>query len=115
VVGGRAVTYYQIPVFGELLATVNGWDAQALTTLRAHPMLANLRGAADSIFTKDQLAGVSRSIPAEWLRQGAAIGTAGECAARLQEYVAAGADEIIIHGAVPDQLGGTVTAMGGVD
>jgi 5,10-methylenetetrahydromethanopterin reductase len=115
VVGGRAVTYYQIPVFGELLATVNGWDAQALTTLRAHPMLANLRGAADSIFTKDQLAGVSRSIPAEWLRQGAAIGTAGECAARLQEYVAAGADEIIIHGAVPDQLGSTVTAMGGVD
>ena len=43
VVGGRAVTYYQIPEFGELLARVNGWDPAGLATLRSHPMLANLR------------------------------------------------------------------------
>lgn len=108
VVGGRAVTYYQIPDFGELLAGVNGWDLGALTTLRAHPMLANLRGAADSHFTKDQLAEVSRALPQQWLQEGAALGSAGQCAQRLQEYLDAGADEIIIHGAIPELLGPTL-------
>lgn len=108
VVGGRAVTYFQIPQFGELLAGVNGWDVAELARLRSHPMLAGLRGAADSHFTKDQLADVSRALPAEWLAEAAAVGSAAACAARLHEYVAAGADEIIIHGAVPDQLGATL-------
>jgi probable F420-dependent oxidoreductase len=108
VVGGRAVTYFQIPVFGELLADVNHWDRAGLAALRAHPTLAGLRGAADSHFTKDQLAEVSRALPAEWLVEGAAAGSAGVCAARLRDYLAAGADEIIVHGAVPDLLGPTV-------
>ena len=76
--------------------------------LRSHPMLANLRGSADNPFTKDDLAEVSRSLPQEWLHEGAAIGSAGACADRLHEYLAAGADEIIIHGAVPDLLGPTL-------
>ena len=108
VVGGRAVTYYQIPEFGELLARVNGWDLAGLDELRAHPMLAGLRGAADSRFTKGQLADVSRSLPQEWLIEGAAIGSARVCAERLQQYLDAGADEIIIHGAVPELLGPTL-------
>lgn len=108
VVGGRAVTYYQIPDFGELLAGVNGWDPAGLTALRTHPMLANVRGSADNLFTKDQLADVSRSLPMEWLYEGAAIGSAGACAARLHAYLDAGADEILIHGAVPDLLGPTI-------
>jgi 5,10-methylenetetrahydromethanopterin reductase len=108
VVGGRAVTYYQIPGFGELLAGVNGWDRSGLDALRSHPTLANLRGAADSHFTKDQLADVSRSMPAEWLSEGAAIGSAGQCATRLRQYLDAGADEIIIHGATPELLGPTL-------
>lgn len=108
VVGGRAVTYYQIPEFGELLARVNGWDEACLAQLRGHPMLVKLRGAADSRFTKDQLAEVSRSLPEEWLHDGAAVGSAAACAARLKDYFNAGADEIIIHGAVPDLLGPTL-------
>jgi probable F420-dependent oxidoreductase len=105
VVGGRAVTYFQIPEFGELLARTNGWDVAALAKLRAHPMLENLRGAADSVFTKDELAEVSRALPQEWLSEAAAVGSAATCAARLEEYLAAGADEILVHGAVPDLLG----------
>jgi hypothetical protein len=42
-----------------LLARTNGWDVADLATLRAHPMLANLKGAADNLFSKDQLAEVS--------------------------------------------------------
>ncbi len=105
IVGGRAVTYYQIPAFGDLLAAVNQWDVNALTAFRAHPMLVNLRGAADDIFTKEQLAEVSRALPQHWLSEASAVGTAAHCAARLQDYLAAGADEIIIHGAVPELLG----------
>lgn len=108
VVGGRAVTYYQIPDFGELLAGVNGWDLSGLTDLREHPLLAGLRGSADNHFTKDQLAEVSRGLPDKWLHEGAAIGSAAVCARRLQEYLDAGADEIIIHGAVPELLGPTL-------
>lgn len=108
VVGGRAVTYYQIPEFGDLLARVNGWDPAGLAALRSHPMLENLRGSADNLFTKDQLAEVSRSLPQQWLDEGAAIGSAGACADRLRQYLAAGADELILHGAVPDLLGPTV-------
>ena len=108
VVGGRAVTYYQIPDFGELLASVNGWDVNELHRFRSQPMLANIRGSADNLFTKDQLAEVSRSLPSQWLRDGAAVGSAATCAGRLREYLDAGADEIIIHGAVPDLLGPTV-------
>ena len=108
VVGGRAVTYFQIPDFGELLARTNEWDLGALDRLRSHPMLENLRGAADSVFTKDQLGEVSRSLPAEWLTDGAAVGSAAHCATRLEEYLDAGADEILIHGSVPELLGPTV-------
>ena len=108
IVGGRAVTYYQIPDFGELLASVNGWDVAELQRFRAQPMLAGIRGSADNLFTKDQLGEVSRSLPAQWLQEGAAIGSAGACAQRLHEYLAAGADEIIIHGAIPDLLGPTL-------
>ncbi|MGD9701257.1 MAG: TIGR03857 family LLM class F420-dependent oxidoreductase [Acidimicrobiia bacterium] len=108
VVGGRAVTYFQIPDFGELLSSVSGWDPAGLADLRSHPMLANVRGSADNLFTKDQLAEVSQVLPREWLYEGAAIGSAGVCADRLREYLAAGADEILIHGAVPEYLGPTV-------
>jgi len=108
VVGGRAVTYYQIPEFGELLAGVNGFDPAELATLRSHPMLEGLRGAADTAFTKDQLADVAASLPRHWLEEGTATGSAATCARRLQKYLDAGADEIVIHGAVPDLLGPTL-------
>ena len=106
-VGGRAVTYFQIPSFGELLAGVNGWDTGPLVRLRAAPQLAGLRGAADNAFT-DQLTDVSKLLPPEWLQTGAAMGTAATCAARMAEYLDAGADELVLHGTTPDQLGSVV-------
>ncbi len=105
IVGGRAVTYYQIPEFGELLAQVNGFDPQHLATIRSHPMLSNITGSADNHYTKDQLAQVSQMLPAHWLTDGAVIGTSSECANRLRAYRDAGADELILHGATADMLG----------
>jgi len=105
VVAARAVTYFQIPEFGERLAEVNGWDPAPLADLRAHPKLAGLRGSADNVFTRGELAEVSRTLPAEWLETAAAAGTASECATRLDDYLAAGADELILHGSTPELLG----------
>lgn len=108
VVGARAVTYFQIPGFGETLATANGWDTGALEKLRAHPKLAGLRGAADNAFTRHELLDVAAALPPSWTAESAAVGTAGACALRLHEYLAAGADELLLHGSTPELLGPTV-------
>jgi 5,10-methylenetetrahydromethanopterin reductase len=105
VVAARAVTYFQIQGFGELLAGVNEWEIKHLETLRAHPKLAALRGAADNVFTREELADVSRCLPREWMQTAAVAGAAGACAARLDDYLDAGADELILHGSTPELLG----------
>jgi 5,10-methylenetetrahydromethanopterin reductase len=106
VVTARALTYFQIPGFGENLATINGWDLTPLAALRAHPMFSGIRGAADHHFTREQLVEVARElIPAAWLESSAAVGPAALCAERVRGYLAAGADEIALHGSTPDLLG----------
>jgi probable F420-dependent oxidoreductase len=105
VVGGRAVSYYQIPGFGERLTVVNGWDPEPLTQLRPHPLLAGLRGAADSVLTQEELADVASVLPTAWTADAAAIGSAAHCHGVFEEYRDAGADELVLHGTPPDRLG----------
>ena len=112
VVGGRAVTYYQIPGFGEQLAEANGWDIAALDRLRAHPQLAGIKGAADSVRTRAELIEAATALPQEWLSGASAVGTPEECAQMLAAYRKAGADELLLHGSTPDQLGPVVSAVG---
>jgi probable F420-dependent oxidoreductase len=104
VVAGRAVTYFQIPGFGELLAATNGWEPGPLERLRAHPLMASLRGSADAVFTRAELVEVGGALPSEWLTSASASGSGSACAARTAEYLAAGADELILHGSTPAQL-----------
>jgi 5,10-methylenetetrahydromethanopterin reductase len=108
IVGSRAVTYFQIPSFGDVLARANGWDPSALDKLRTHPLMVNLRGSADNVFTRDQLRDVSLALPQEWLATASATGSAAHCAARWHAYLDAGADELILHGSTPELLGPTV-------
>lgn len=104
VVGARAVTYFQIPGFGELLAGVNGWDPAPLEVLRSDRLLAGLAGAADNVFTREQLTEVSRLLPRWWLDEGSAVGDPTTCTARLRSYLDAGADELLLHGSTPNLL-----------
>jgi probable F420-dependent oxidoreductase len=108
IVGARAVTYFQIPAFGDLLAGANGWDASLLDALRSHPLMAGLRGSADTFFTRDQLREVSLALPPVWLASASATGTASHCAARWQDYLDAGADELVLHGSTPELLGPSI-------
>jgi probable F420-dependent oxidoreductase len=112
VVGGRAVTYFQIPGFGEQLAGVNGWDTAPLARLRAHPQVSGVKGAADFVRTRDQLTDAAAALPADWLSSAAAVGTPDECVARFRDYLAAGADELVLHGSTPDQLPAVTAALG---
>jgi probable F420-dependent oxidoreductase len=109
-VAGRAVSYYQIPGLGEQLARVNGWDPGQLDILRAHPQLVGVRGSADSVRTTAQLAEVAAALPARWITEAAAVGTATECRARFDRFFDAGADELILHGSTPGQLASVVAA-----
>jgi len=111
VVAGRAVTYLQIPGIGDSMVQANGWDEAPLKALREHPMFAGVRKLADQAFTREQLVEVARVLPPEWLSTTSAVGTAAQCARRLQDFIAAGADELILHGSTPDQLGPTVAAF----
>jgi 5,10-methylenetetrahydromethanopterin reductase len=105
VVGARAVTYYQIPGFGERLAAANGWDPEPLTRLRSHPLLSGIRGSADSVLTREQLVEVASVLPAAWTRDAAAIGSAHACHRVFDRYREAGADELVLHGSTPNRLG----------
>jgi 5,10-methylenetetrahydromethanopterin reductase len=105
VVGARAVTYYQIPGFGERLAAVNGWDPEPLHRLRSHPLLAGIRGSADSVLTREQLVEVASVLPAAWTGDAAAIGSARSCHQVFERYREAGADELVLHGSTPDRMG----------
>ncbi len=106
VVGGRAVTYFELPGFGEMIVDINGWDRRVLDRLRAHPKIAALGGKpADQAFTRQELVDVSRVLPGEWLDEGAAVGTAARCADRLMKFLDAGADEILLHGSSPKDMG----------
>jgi probable F420-dependent oxidoreductase len=105
VVGARAVSYYQIPGFGERLAAVNGWDPEPLTQLRSHSLLVGIRGAADSVLTRDELAEVASALPVSWTAESAAIGPARSCHEVFERYREAGADELVLHGSTPDKLG----------
>ena len=112
VVGGRAVTYFELPGFGDMIVDINGWDPDILTKLRAHPQIASLHGKpADQAFTRQELVEVSRILPEEWLDQGAAIGTAARCADQLMKFLDAGADEILLHGAAPKDMGPLVREL----
>ena len=61
--------------------------------------------------SRKELIDISRSMPAEWIESASAAGTAAECAARLHEYLDAGADRILLHGTTPEHLGGMVDAF----
>jgi probable F420-dependent oxidoreductase len=106
VVGGRAITYFQTPGFGEVIVEANGWNPEVLTKIRSHSLFANIgEKNADQAFTREQLVEVSREIPQDWYDQGAAVGTAAVCAKKLCAFLDAGVDEILLHGSSPFAMG----------
>jgi probable F420-dependent oxidoreductase len=110
-VAGRAVQYFET-AYGDVVTAANGWDNEPIRRLRKHPKFANLGNlSANLTFLRRELVEVSDIIPQEWLTASCAIGTAQACASRIREYLAAGADQIILHGSTAELLATTVTAF----
>lgn len=106
VVRGRAITYFELPGFGDLIVEINEWDKSVLNEIRAHPKIAGLNGKpADQAYTRQELVDVGRILPQKWIDEGAAVGTAAQCADQLMAYLDAGADEILLHGSAPKDMG----------
>lgn len=112
VVRGRAITYFELPGFGDLIVDINGWDKAVLDQVRAHPKIAGLNGKpADQAYTRAELVDVGRILPQQWIDEGAAVGSAAQCADQLMAYLDAGADEILLHGSAPKDMGPLTTEL----
>ena len=109
-VRARAISYFQVRGLGEQLIERNGWDPAVLDAIRAHPSMAGA-GIADTAMTRDRLVPAAAVIPAAWFTEGAAIGSSAQCADRATDYLEAGADEVLIHGASPAEAAGIVASF----
>jgi probable F420-dependent oxidoreductase len=89
-VAARAAGYLQVAGLGDAIVAANDWDPTELARHRSQP---------------------SQTLPADWLPSSSAVGTAAACATRLHEYLAAGADELVLHGTTAEHLGGLVEAF----
>jgi probable F420-dependent oxidoreductase len=109
----RAAAYFAHPGFGEPILAANGWSVDRVGPFRAAAAAAveDNRANGSPLKGRDVYLAPSRLLPPEIVDEGAAIGTAASCAARLHDYFDAGADEIVVHGATGDLLGTTVAAF----
>lgn len=102
VIGGRVAGYLQDPTIARNLSALNGWDPAMFEPLQRHPMFAG-PGTAAEAFRRGDLVEVSRLIPREILGAVSAAGAASECARTVRDFLSTGVDELVIHGATPDQ------------
>jgi probable F420-dependent oxidoreductase len=111
-VGSRAAGYFDVRGLGDSLVAANGWDADDLARYRSHPTLLGLNGRqADKALGREVLVELSRTMPEGWLSSSCAAGSSKDCAIRLDEYLDAGADEIILHGSTAEHLEPLVDAF----
>jgi probable F420-dependent oxidoreductase len=98
---GRLGSYLQ--GYGDLLVKVNDWDPAVLERFRADEVMSSVKGGIDAKATTDQLRHLATIIPDEWIAA-SATGTPQQCAARVLDQFSAGATDVILHGATPDEL-----------
>ena len=103
---GRATGYFGYPGYGENLARVNGWDEKVVLEVRNHPIFTGAGKVPDMEMHRHQMLDAAALIPDEWMLDSCAFGTAEECAANLQRFADAGADEITTYGSTPAQNAG---------
>ncbi len=108
----RMATYLQAPGYGELLLAINGWDPKTLQVFRKHANVRAIPGAIDAIATTEQLRAIRALIPAEWLP--AATGSPEQCARRIADQFAAGADGVILHASLPHEAAPALEAYAAI-
>jgi probable F420-dependent oxidoreductase len=106
----RAATYFVHKEMAMPILRANEWDPEQLEPILGAGLEELEMKQVSLEELRAKMAEASALIPPEWIDQGSAIGTATEVAKRLGDYRAAGADEIVLHGATADKLEGLVQA-----
>lgn len=102
----RAAGYFSVNGLGDALVAMNGWSKEAHRAYRNQPVLVALGDKpADKALSRAELIKLTEGMPADWIPSSCALGTVEQVKARLRAYLAAGADEILIHGATAENLG----------
>ena len=104
VLEARAVSYFMHREVGLPIVSMNGWSEEPLDRLEATGLSRLEYGQASVAESRRLMAEAVSLLPHEWLAEGAAQGSLGQCIDRLQSYIDAGADRIVLHGIAIDQL-----------
>lgn len=106
----RMVTYLGQPGMADAYARINGWDPRLADPVRKHPMFAGDPDRVDHNFHRDQLMEVAKLVPDEWVYPTSLTGSLADCVAKMDEYKAAGADEICFYGSTAAENAALVAA-----
>jgi 5,10-methylenetetrahydromethanopterin reductase len=109
-VHARAATYFVHRAMALPIVEINGWPLSKLDVITAAGLERLELSQVNAHELRSTMLRASALIPPEWLAEGSACGSAEAVAARLLEYRAAGADEILLHGATAEKLEGLVDA-----
>ena len=106
----RINTYALLPEALEAICDANGWErgvaVKVRNALKGYDSVKKAGAFGDEHTTRelDHLRRIRDLYPEEWIREGCAVGSAGDCVRRIQQRFEAGADGIIFHGTSPDDL-----------
>ena len=106
----RAVTYLQIPGYGEALVRANGWDPKVIERIRNHTQISSKTVIADFAYHRIELLEIAKLVPDEWMERSCGMGSVDDCLKAAQALKAAGADEIATYGSTPNQNAKLVAA-----
>ncbi|WP_082945929.1 TIGR03857 family LLM class F420-dependent oxidoreductase [Mycobacterium sp. E1747] len=98
----RAVTYMQIDHWARATVIANNWSLEPALALQNHDRFRGMP-SADEVFHRRELMDAVDLIPEDWISSTCATGALADCVAKLEEFKAAGADEIVTYGSAPQQ------------
>ncbi|QUT07215.1 TIGR03857 family LLM class F420-dependent oxidoreductase [Sphingobium phenoxybenzoativorans] len=108
----RAVSYFMHPEVGAPVVAANGWSEAPMHEIAATGLARLEYGTGNPQEKRRAMAEVAGMLPQEWLETGAATGSVAHCIGRLQEYVDAGVDYILLHGTTPDMQADIIAPLG---
>jgi 5,10-methylenetetrahydromethanopterin reductase len=95
------------------IALRNGWDINIRQKVMSHPIFQGMSdtSSADQRFrNRADLMDAAKLIPDAWVYGPCAVGSTAECVKKLEEFKAAGADEIATYVSAPAQNANVIAA-----
>ena len=110
----RMNTYFMLPMI-DVLVQVNGWNTVKAKQIReaVFAQAGQAKGAMGDEGASRNIDSLRRyrdMYPDEWIERCNAVGDADTCASFVRSLLDAGADEVIIHGSPPSDLGSLLAA-----